>query len=190
MAWFFLVIYISTWQSCSLFPNTRMYPTWYPHKSVLNPDAGSGVPDFQGRFPSLNGLKKHPQGDHWLQHCWQRYRSAFFGPGEADQKSHSYGIDGPFTDALPMMTFRSFHRFLHGGAPKPYVWWFLEPNSCSSTCTHTHIYIYICTHISICTLNHKIQLMNLTNLQSCSSYRLGGPPCGHTHTHETNIRIC
>ena len=46
---------------------------------------------------------------------------------------------------------------------------------------HTHI--YICTHMSIRTLNHKIQLMNLTNLQSCSSYCLGGPPCGHTHTH-------
>ena len=147
MARYFLVIYISTWQSCSLFPNTRMYLTWYPHKSVLNPDAGSGVPDFQGRFPSLNGLKKHPQGDHWLQHCWQRCRNAFFGSGEADQKSHSYGIDGPFTDALPMMTFRSFHRFLHGGAPKPYVWWFLEPNSCSSTCTHTHIYIYVHTFL-------------------------------------------
>ena len=26
----------------------------YPHKGVLNPDAGSGVPDFPGRFPSLD----------------------------------------------------------------------------------------------------------------------------------------
>ena len=146
-------------------------------------------PWFPGALPIPWTGQKPPQGDHWLQHCWQRCRSAFFGSGEADQKSHSYGIDGPFTDALPMMTFRSFHRFLHGGAPKPHVWWFIEPNTYSSTYTHT--YIYICTHISIRTLNHRIQLMNLTNLQSCSSYRLGGPPCGHTHTHahETNIRI-
>ena len=100
-------------------------------------------PWFPGALPIPWTGQKPPQGDHWLQHCWQRCRNAFFGSGEADQKSHSYGIDGPFTDALPMMTFRSFHRFLHGGAPKPHVWWFIEPNTYSSTYTHT--YIYICT---------------------------------------------